>query len=311
VTDLSQAASKTGGFLGAMADKIRNKVFICSNNQQILGAKVSRYTLEKYRRSDLFEVVILNTDDGSELDRLAGQTYLRAGEIHRFSATELQSWTLIRFAPPELMNYQGKAVVIDPDVFAVGADVGELFERNMTETPILARRGKGEGIWASSVMVLDCARLRQWSLAMIVDGLLAHELDYRVLMDLRGETESIGEIEEAWNCFDRIDGSTRLLHTTVRMTQPWRTGLPLDMVINRPPPFMGVIPREWIHALLGRRQLTVHQEHPDPKVKTFFFSHLKGAVEAGVIQEDEVNLAVEQGQIRADIWEQLDRAESA
>ena len=147
-----------------MEDKVINKVFICSNNKQLIGAKVSRYTLEKYRKTDSFEVVILNTDEGSELDRLAGHTYLRAGEIHRFSSTDLQSWTLARFSPPEKMKYQSKAVVIDPDVFSVGADVGELFKLDMKGKAILAKPGKKKNLWASSVMLLDCAKLTHWSL---------------------------------------------------------------------------------------------------------------------------------------------------
>ena len=110
-----------------MEDKVINKVFICSNNKQLIGAKVSRYTLEKYRKTDSFEVVILNTDEGSELDRLAGHTYLR--ELAKYTVLApltCKVGLLARFSPPEKMKYQSKAVVIDPDVFSVGADVGEL-----------------------------------------------------------------------------------------------------------------------------------------------------------------------------------------
>ena len=32
--------------------------------------------------------------------------------------------------PPELMGYQGRAVVIDPDIFAIG-DIWELLTRDM------------------------------------------------------------------------------------------------------------------------------------------------------------------------------------
>ena len=38
---------------------------------------------------------------------------------------DLQSFTPLRFMPPQLMGYEGRAIVIDPDVFAVG-DVYEL-----------------------------------------------------------------------------------------------------------------------------------------------------------------------------------------
>ena len=288
-----------------------NKVFICTNNQQLLGAKVAKYTLEKYAESSDLSVEILNSDEGSELDRMAGKNYLRGGKLHEFSITDLQSWTLLRFSPPELMNYQGRAVVIDPDVFSVRADVSQLFELDMKNKAILAKPGKGEGVWASSVMLLDCTKLSHWSLESIVDGMLAQALDYRKVMDLEGEVEIVGQLGDEWNRFDRIDDQTKFLHTTNRLTQPWRTGLPVDMVIGRPKPLFGVIPREWIHSLLGRGAPRFHLEHPDTQVTKFFFIHLKAAIESCEINADEVQKAVDAGQIRADVWEKLDQAQEA
>ena len=43
---------------------------------------------------------------------------------------DLQSFTPLRFIPPELMGYQNRAVIIDTDIFAVG-DVWELLSRDM------------------------------------------------------------------------------------------------------------------------------------------------------------------------------------
>ena len=43
---------------------------------------------------------------------------------------DLQSFTPLRFLPPQLMGYQGRAVVIDPDIFATG-DIWELLSRDM------------------------------------------------------------------------------------------------------------------------------------------------------------------------------------
>lgn len=296
---------KTVGINDVMDGK--KKIFICTNDKQILGAKVSKYTIEKNSAQEDISVCILNTDEGSELDRLVGQPYLRGGEVHFFSASDLQSWTLIRFSPPELMGYQGRTIVIDPDVFSVGADLNELFEMDMQGKAIMAKPGKGDKNWASSVMVLDCAKLRHWSLKSIVDGLLARELDYREVMDLRDEISIVGELGEEWNRYDRIDHETKLLHTTNRLTQPWRTGLKVDMVMGRPKPLLGLIPREWVHKLLGRGNPKIHEEHPDEQVTQFFFSNLKESLESGSIKAEEINQAIDSDQIRPDAWELLDK----
>lgn len=296
-----------------MAGEI-NKVFICTNNKQLLGATLSQYTLERYTKTESFSVEILNTDKGSEIDRLAGKSYLRGGEVHQFSKTDLQSWTLVRFSPPELMNYQGRAVVIDPDVFSVAADVSDLFEIDMKGKAILAKPGKKEGLWASSVMLLDCGKLKHWSLKSIVDGMLAKVLDYRKLMDLEAETQLVGQLDDEWNRYDCIDDQTKFLHTTDRITQPWKTGLPVDFFRNpakNPGPFFGFIPRQWIRQLLGRPSNSHYREHPDPRVKEFFFGHLKAAIDTGYITDEVIRNAVEIKAVREDIFEVLDNTSPA
>ena len=71
-----------------------------------------------------------------------GRKFLRAGAWRAWENADLQSFTPVRFTPPKLMGYQGRAIVIDPDVFAVG-DVNELFERDMEGKAILARPRPG------------------------------------------------------------------------------------------------------------------------------------------------------------------------
>ena len=71
--------------------------------------------------------------------------------------------------PPELMSYEGRAVVVDPDVFAV-QDVWEL----LSATCRARRSCAGSGAprhYASSVMLLDCAKLKHWKLATDFDAL--------------------------------------------------------------------------------------------------------------------------------------------
>ena len=39
---------------------------------------------------------------------------------------------------------------------------------------------------------------------------------------------TIGLFENEWNDFDQLNEKTRMLHTTRRKHQPWKTGLPID-----------------------------------------------------------------------------------
>ena len=104
-------------------------VFIQANERQQLGAKISAHSYKRNARdSDSFDVRILHVRD---FPRLAdgNQTYLRAGEVTRWNPDDLQSFTPLRFYPPQAMGFEGIAVVTDPDVFAVG-DIGDLFNRD-------------------------------------------------------------------------------------------------------------------------------------------------------------------------------------
>src|SRR4051794_36325958 len=101
-------------------------VFIQANARQMLGARISAYSYKRNaRRPDSFDVRILDITEHARLMK-RGQTILRAGRERRWDPDDLQSFTPLRFYPPQAMNFEGRAVVTDPDIFAVG-DVGELF----------------------------------------------------------------------------------------------------------------------------------------------------------------------------------------
>ena len=142
-------------------------VFIQTNHKQIVGALVAEYALRRNStHNDDFDVRIMHARDYPFFAAREGQLYLRDGVKRPWLNDDLQSFTPTRFLPPELMGYQGRAVVIDPDIFAI-ADVWDLLSRDMMGKAILCRRRAGpKGIvdrcLASSVMLLDCAKLRHW-----------------------------------------------------------------------------------------------------------------------------------------------------
>ncbi|MEE9546227.1 MAG: hypothetical protein V3V65_01905, partial [Hyphomicrobium sp.] len=147
-------------------DIMRPSVFIHTNEKQIVGALVAEHSLRRNsKNADKFDVRIIHTKDYLALRARDGQPYLRDGIKRIWRYDDLQSFTTLRFMPPELMGYEGRAVVIDPDVFAVG-DVWELLTRDMGGKAILCRMRSGPKKWAgchaSSVMLLDCAKLSHW-----------------------------------------------------------------------------------------------------------------------------------------------------
>ena len=192
-------------------------VFIHTNAKQFVGAKASEYSIKKTSEDcDKFDVKIIELEEWPHLYDRDGQSYLRAGQRVIWRAGDLQTFTPLRFLPPQLMGYRGRALVIDPDIFAL-SDVHELLDRDMGGKAILCRlieSADGQSYYhASSVMLLDCSRLTHWKWEEQIDEMFAFKRDYRPWINLMLEPEdSIGPIEEEWNHFDTMNENTKLLH---------------------------------------------------------------------------------------------------
>lgn len=93
-------------------------VFVHTNQNQIVGALVAEYALwRNSKNNDKFDVKIINQNDYPYFRAPEGQLNLRDGIKRPWFNEDLQSFTPTRFMP-ELMGYQGRSVVIDPDIFA-------------------------------------------------------------------------------------------------------------------------------------------------------------------------------------------------
>jgi len=286
-------------------------VFIHTNHKQMVGALVAQYSLARNsQNADKFEVRIIDTKDHAFLRARDGEYYLRDGARRLWLYDDLQSFTPLRFMPPELMGYQGRAVIMDPDIFAAG-DVWELLSRDMGGAAIHCRARSGSkgrrGVMASSVMLLDCAKLTHWDCAKQFDEMFAFERDYMDWIGLRLEPKgSIVPLEPEWNDFDRLTPETKLLHNTKRKTQPWKTGLKIDY---RPADtFQLFPPRHWLRR--GRRALFgdykfagTYDPHPDPRQEAFFFGLVREALEDGEITEALLKDEINQGHLRTDALE--------
>ena len=276
---------------------MKDTVFIQANARQMLGARIAAYSFQAHsRRPNSFDVRIMTLDDFPRLKQ-PGQSLLRAGHVRDWDPDDLQSFSPLRFAPPTLMKWKGRAVVTDPDCFAVG-DVAELFQRDMGGKAIMAvprpgHNGQADYI-ATSVMLLDNAKLRHWDFDQELEELFAHRLDYVDWVELKREDRStIGPLEPEWNSFDKLNARTKILHTTKRRTQPWKTGLPVDYTLRESGPF------DFMRRLANRR----YQPHPDRNQEAFVYALLAEMVDKKQVTLEELVVEMAANHIRHDSLE--------
>ena len=283
-------------------------VFIHTNHKQHLGALLSAYSLKaRSVNPDEFDVRLIEHKDQTFMQAREGQLFLRDGDKRTWLNDDLQSFTPLRFMPPELMGYEGRALVIDPDIFAV-ADVCELLNRDMNGAAIMCRtksgrKGRG-GALATSVMLLDCAQLTHWNCEAAFDEMFSFKRDYMDWISLKLEDRAtVGLFEPKWNDFDHLDAQTGLLHNTKRKTQPWKTGLPVDY--RMADTFQLFPPRHWFRrlrrALFGDYGMAgTYQAHPDRGQERFFFDLLKECLVEGVVTEAMLREEMEANHLRHD-----------
>jgi len=280
---------------------VKPTVFIQANARQMLGAKVSAWSYKKAsRRPESFDVRIMDAAKWPRLMR-EGQSILRDGHVRAWDPDDLQSFTPLRFAPPSLMKFEGKAVVTDPDCFGVG-DVAGLFDRDMGGNAIMAVPRPGhnrrDDYIATSVMLLDCSKLRHWDFDQDLDDLFAHRFDYVDWIELKREDRStIGFLEPEWNDFDRLTPKTGILHTTKRRTQPWKAGLPIDYTLRERGPF----------DFLRRLRRSRYERHPDPNQEALVYSLLADLVDRGEVTKNELVAEMAANHVRHDSLELIDR----
>jgi hypothetical protein len=270
--------------------------FIQSNTQQIIGAYIAKHALETRGglKARNIPVSIIKVEDIPAFQQNVGKPY-RRGNYGTYSFKDLQSFTLTRFMPPELMSYEGRALVIDPDIYAL-SDVSSLFDMDMGGAGIAAC---SKNPWDTSVMVLDNAQLKHWNIGTMLTDIADGRQAYEDIAALRKERVRIKELPRIWNHLDTLLPETKMIHTTTRLTQPWKTGLPVDFTFNSPPKLFGIIPRFWV------QHPTHYQKHPNPEIEKLFFTLLKETITGGGCTVADVDAAIERGDVRKDAKEIL------
>jgi hypothetical protein len=270
------------------------RAFIQSNYKQLVGANIAKFCLEKELK---VKTEILNIDELPDLG-LKNLRYKRGGIWVDYDCQDLQSFTLVRFLPPTLMNFNGFALVIDPDIFAL-KELSEILSICRSGNFSIAARRK-KSAYDSSVMIMNCKNLQdKYSWASIVERLKSGEVDYADLMSLNLSDLNVMELEPKFNSWDFFDSTTLFLHTTNRLTQPWKTGLKIDFTRNDPGRYLGVIPKKLILKLLGKWP-SRYQEHPSKHVEKKFFDLAQLAISSGSITLNDLDMAIRSKSIRPD-----------
>jgi hypothetical protein len=300
-------------------------VFIHTNDSQLLPAKVGAHALRsRSQHVDAFEIRILRVEETPQLLKHDGQQHVWNGGLHTWRSDAVTSFMPLRRMVPQAMGFRGRALVIDPDVFAVG-DVFELLSRDMDGMAIVCDTMIDELAdvpcrrYATSVMLLDCAKLEHWQWDREIDAIFRREFDFGPWIGLLTEpAATIGMLEEEWNHCDTLNERTKLLHNTERPTQPWKTGLPMD-------PDLVFIARRRARArengggfvaralrAVGVTRVPaeldpVNRPHPDPRQERLFFSLLAECLANGEITEEFLRDAIRRGHMRPDAFHLLQR----
>lgn len=298
-------------------------VFIHSNAAHEIPSAVAAYALKaRSRRPTAFDVKVLRLEETPHLYRREGQRYVRGNLVLTWRNRDANSDGPLRMMIPQVTGYRGRALVLDPDVFAIG-DVNDLLERDMKGRAIVCQTRREERGFPrqfhSSVMLLDCEQLTHWMWNDQIDAMFQGKLDPIAWMRLENEkADSIGTLEEEWNHRDTLSANTRLLHNTERITQPWKTGLPVDFDLNH----IGAEPlvrprfRERVRGKAWRmlhpaRRPDIHRPHPDLRQERHFFSLLRECLDCGAIERAAVEEEIWKGRLRPDALDLADAAPSS
>ena len=186
--------------------------------------------------------------------------------------------------------------------------------RDMQGKAVLCRprsgtKGMIDKCLATSVMLLDCAKLRHWKVEERFNQMFDFTFDYMDWICLKSEPPgTVGLFENEWNDFDKFTPATKMLHTTRRRTQPWKTGLPVDFRIAER--FRLFPPAAWLmkarRHLFGEYGLMGHyRQHPDINQQHFFFGLLKECLDNGMVTESFLREEMRLNHVRHDALEVL------
>lgn len=186
------------------------KVFVATQEQQMLSFKVLEYSIKQHCSVPV-EVYPLHKIG------INCPVPVRPGNRQR------TPFSFQRFMIPEAVGYSGRAIYMDSDM-QVFSDLAEVWNTDMGVHDLLHCAGRnGEGRSEQfSVLLLDCEQLN-WNVTQIVADLDANRYNYSELMGGMCVAKSKAALLPCyWNSLEFYSAKeTALVHYTDMQTQPW------------------------------------------------------------------------------------------
>ena len=264
------------------------RLYIQKNNKQDLAAKISAASFIKsgFKKENIF---FLDFEKNDLLKSMVGKKYKRSGKIKYFK-NDLQSFTFLRFLAPESDNYRGKLLVIDPDVFALKdvSNMVDLLNKDDLACTFVDNKARTE------VMIIDAQKVK-WKFEEIINQVFNLKLDYSDLMNLSFDKNlKIKKISNNYNSLDSINNDTVLLHTTNRITQPWKEGLKVDFEIHKSKFY---IFKQQIKKLIGKNYdnkvtSSRYLRHPNEQIIRVIKKFFNFAKQNKIVNEMDIDKAI-------------------
>lgn len=270
------------------------KLYIQTNKRQEIAAKIAASSFVKngFDRDNIF---FIDFEKINVLKNKLNKKYLRSGVIREFK-DDLQSFTLLRFAAPQINGYKDKILVIDPDVFAV-KNINPLYKVINHNDEICCTYINGYA--RSEVMFIDASKVK-WNFDELIEMIFDHKIDYKDLINLNFEKKyKIKEIDlSIYNSHDKISENTLLLHTSNRNTQPWKEGLKIDFSYDynlqiRFNKFIKYFLKQ-LKNLDFKNNIFVekYEKHPSKVVKDTIKNFYFYALNNNFFNKDDINMAI-------------------
>lgn len=177
-------------------------VYVCTEDAQWIASEVLKYSIR--RRSS----IPLNIFEQKDL-ALGLEQHAKTG------------FSIYRFNAPKAAGYQGRALVLDADIVCF-ADVAEL--ANMPMTSAAMARHRDQRSFATSVLLLDCEKLKHWDVAAWAPALENRNKYQSTMWGKKGgfATPDLSPMDKNWNQLDAFPDGTKMIHYTNLGMQPWR-----------------------------------------------------------------------------------------
>ena len=268
------------------------KILIQRNNKQKLASKIAAASFIK-QGILANDILFLEFEENALLNSQVGKKYLRNGKIKIFK-NDLQSFTLMRFYGPEFVHYKEKILIIDPDVFAIKnpKNISYFLDDNHSLACTFINHEP-----VTEVMLVNAEKVK-WKFNDIIEKLFNLEIDYNDLMNLSFDKSlKISTLDINYNSHDIITKDTILLHTSNRITQPWKEGLNIDFErFNSKKSIFKQTLRKYLGLKFNKNILTKkYQRHPNKEVIIRFRELYKYALENNIISNEEIYKSIEEG----------------